>query len=90
MSWLRALLFGRNPRVSRKDEILRIKKALRRYEGRLNQMRKEWSESGAPCCPACMFGQNFDEVVDQIKRTEAWLKVLESKPVPPPRHQRRV
>ena len=58
------------------DKIRLLKKAIGRKEKGLDSMTKEWEDSGGICCPGCMFGSQWQEVVDKLERQDAWLKIL--------------
>ena len=69
---LRRRLFGeRNA-----SEIDLVKAALRRHEAKVDAMSDEWARLRAPCCPGCMFGDEYTEAADQCDRTRRWLIVL--------------
>lgn len=58
------------------EEIVRVRAALRRHEGRIDAMVQTWRDRKAPCCPGCMFGETYREAREKCARTAFWLAVL--------------
>ncbi len=72
---LRRVLFG----AHNATEIDRVRSALRRHEAKVDAMSYAWAEANAPCCPGCMFGDEYTRAADQCTRTRRWLIVLLTK-----------
>lgn len=71
--------FKKTPEDKLSIEISRVEKALSRNIGKLDDMHRYWKEVGGVCCPSCMFGSKYSDLVDKVDRTEDLLKKLKKK-----------
>lgn len=76
LAWVLAVLREPPPPSPMETEIARVRAALRRHEAKVDAMSDEWARLRAPCCPGCMFGQEYTKAADKCGRTGRWLKIL--------------
>ena len=63
----------------RKSEIEYVEAALKRYQDRLDKLKKDFYDNGGGCCPECYYGFEFTLLCNKIERVEKWLKILKKR-----------
>lgn len=62
--------------MSAREQLAALDAAIARVEAKLDDMRQRWSDADAPCCPGCMFGQDWQRLAEKLSRQMHWRTFL--------------
>lgn len=66
------------PKTKLQIEIKRVSAALKRYQDELYDMEADFNPDN-DCCPDCMYGTDYSNIIDKIKRVKIQLNRLKEK-----------